>query len=169
MRSFITMALAALPLIVGDEASAQPKGLRLAESLAGSEALPYCADLKRVVALAATRERFAPITGKPREGNFLDTTLPLTSWTNCSLYGAGTYTCDSRGLPTAQAAEQAQAATLHEIKACLGESWSEAKDRSSPSYVVLHSRAAPISITLSTDQTDSKEHVVRLILFVRRN
>jgi hypothetical protein len=34
---------------------------------------------------------------------------------------------------------------------------------------VLHSRVAPISITLSTDQTDSKEHVVRLILFVRRN
>src|SRR5215831_16628590 len=41
--------------------------------------------------------------------------------------------------------------------------------RSSPSYVVLHGAARPVAITLSTDQTDNKKHVVRLIVFVRRN
>ena len=45
----------------------------------------------------------------------------------------------------------------------------EAAERSSPSYVVLHDAARPVSITLSTDQTDNKKHVVRLIVFVRRN
>ena len=45
--------------------------------------------------------------------------------------------------------------------------WSEAKDRSSPSYVVLHSAIAPLSITLSRDETDTKQYLVRLILFAR--
>jgi hypothetical protein len=127
---------------------------------------PYCSDLKRVAALALTTEKFA---SKAREGNFLDTTLPLTGWGDCSLYGAGTYTCDSPGLTSARAAEQAQAETLREIAACFGDSWTQVHDRSSANYVVLQSRAAPLSITLSTDQTDKDEHVVRLILFVRRN
>jgi len=130
---------------------------------------PYCSDLKRVAALALTTEKFASIAGKTREGNFLDTTLPLTGWSDCSLYGAGTYTCDSRGLTSARAAEQAQAETLREIAACFGDTWTQAPDLSSANYVVLHSRAAPLSITLSTDQTDKDEHVLRLILFVRRN
>ena len=130
---------------------------------------PYCSDLKRVVALALTGEKFASIAGKTREGNFLDTTLPLTGWSDCSLYGAGTYTCDSPGLTSARAAEQAQAETLREIAACFGDTWTQAHDRSSANYVVLHSRAAPLSITLSTDQTEKDEHVVRLILFVRRD
>ena len=129
---------------------------------------PYCSDLKRVAALALTTEKFASIA-KARQGNFIDTTLPLTGWGDCSLYGAGTYTCDSRGLTSARAAEQAQAETLREIAACFGDTWTQAHDRSSANYVVLHSRAAPLSITLSTDQTDKDEHVVRLILFVRRN
>ena len=34
---------------------------------------------------------------------------------------------------------------------------------------VLQNAARPVSITLSTDQTDSKRHVVRLTVFVRRN
>jgi hypothetical protein len=34
---------------------------------------------------------------------------------------------------------------------------------------VLHHAARPVSITLSTDQTDDRKHVVRLIVFVRRN
>jgi hypothetical protein len=33
----------------------------------------------------------------------------------------------------------------------------------------LHDAARPVSITLSTDQTDGKKYVVRLIVFVRRN
>ena len=128
---------------------------------------PYCPELKQVAGLALTRERFANIAGSPREGNFLNTSVTLTGWKECSLYGRATYTCDSHDIGTAEAAEKEQARTLHDIKACLGDGWAEAKDRSSASYVVLHSAAWPISITLSTDQTEKKEHVVRLILFRR--
>ena len=136
---------------------------------AGVQQPPYCAELKQVAGLAMTKERFASIAGTPREGNFLNTIVALPSWKDCSLYGSGTYTCDSQELATAEVAEKEQARTLHQIKACLGDGWAEAKDRSSSSYVVLHSAAWPISITLSTDQTDKKEHVVRLILFRRGN
>ena len=136
---------------------------------AGVQHPPYCAELKRVAGLAMTQERFASIAGTPREGNFLNAIVALPSWKDCSLYGSGTYTCDSQELATAEAAEKEQARILHQIKACLGDGWAEAADRSSPNYVVLHSAAWPISITLSTDQTDKKEHVVRLILFRRGN
>jgi hypothetical protein len=71
-------------------------------------------------------------------------------------------------MDTAEEAEKARAAILDQVKACLGAGWAEAAERSSPSYVVLHA-ARPVSITLSTDQTDNKTHVVRLIVFVRRN
>jgi len=66
-------------------------------------------------------------------------------------------------------AEKARAAILDQVKACLGAGWTEAAERSSPSYVVLQDAARPVAITLSTDQTDNKKHVVRLIVFVRRN
>jgi hypothetical protein len=136
---------------------------------ARSQAPSYCFDLNRVIDLAMTKERFASIAGRPRQGNFLDTRLVLADWKDCSLYGAATYTCDSSEMDTAEEAERARAATLHQIKSCLGAGWAEAADRSSPSYVVLHNAVRPVSITLSTDQTDSKKHVVRLIVFVRRN
>lgn len=58
---------------------------------------------------------------------------------------------------------------LQNIQACLGEGWTEVKDRSSAGYSVLQHAKHPISITLSTDQIDEKQHVVRLILFVRRS
>ncbi len=134
-----------------------------------SQAVAYCSDLKRVVALASTKDRFSSITGKAREGNFMDTSLPLTGWKDCSLYGPRTYTCDSQGIATSEQAEKAQAGVLKEIQACLGDTWTEAKDRSSPSYVVLHSSRAPLSITLSTDQNEQKQHVVRLVMFRRSN
>ena len=143
-------------------------GTSLAQDVA-PEAPAYCSELQRIAALAVTKEKFATITGKPRNGNFRDAALELTGWRNCSLYGAGTYTCDSQALTTAEDADTAQARTVHDIKACLGEVWSEARDRTSPRYVVLHHAGRPLSITLSTDQTDKNEHVVRLILFVRRN
>jgi hypothetical protein len=136
---------------------------------AAAQAISYCPDLNRVVALAMTKERFASIAGKPREGNFVETSLSLTGWNDCSLYGATTYTCDSPSHKTAAEAELAQARLLDELKACLGNAWTEAKERSSASYVVLHDAARPVSITLSTDQTETNEHVVHLILFVRRN
>ena len=74
-----------------------------------SQAVPYCDDLKRVAALAMSQERFASITGKPRQGNFVDTTLALSGWQECSLYGAAAYTCDSAALDSAEEAERAQA------------------------------------------------------------
>ena len=133
------------------------------------QAPSYCFDLSRVVDLAMTKERFASIAGRPRQGSFQNTNLVLAGWKDCSLYGAATYTCDSSEMDTAEEAEKARAAALQQVKACLGAGWAEATERSSPSYVVLHDAARPVSITLSTDQTDGKKHVVRLIVFVRRN
>ena len=134
-----------------------------------SEAAPYCADLKRVTALATARDRFAAIAGKPREGNFLDTTVSLRGWKDCSLYGAATYTCDSQSVPTAADAEQVQAKMADQILSCFAGAWLEIKDRSSPGYVVLHPASGPASITLSVDEGDNKEFLVRLTLFIRRN
>jgi len=134
-----------------------------------SEAAPYCADLKRVTALATARDRFAAIAGKPREGNFRATTLSLTGWKDCSLYGAATYTCDSQSVPTAADAEQVQDKMADQILSCFAGAWLEIKDRSSPGYVVLHPASGPASITLSLDEGDNKEFLVRLTLFIRRN
>ena len=129
----------------------------------------YCFDLSRIVDLAVTKDRFASIAGRPRPGDFRDTKLVLAGWKDCSLYGAATYTCDSAEMDTAEQAEEARRDLLEDVKSCLGAGWAEAADRSSPSYVVLQNAARPVSITLSTDQTDSKRHVVRLTVFVRRN
>jgi hypothetical protein len=135
---------------------------------APSEAVPYCADLKRVAALASARDRFASITGKPREGNFSETTLPLTGWRDCVLYGAGMYTCDSHGIKGAEEAEKAQAKTADQVLSCFAGTWLELKDRGSPGYTVLHPARGPASITLNIDQDDQADFVVRLNLFIRR-
>jgi hypothetical protein len=158
MKKLMTLAvaMASLPAI------ALAQGAR-------SQAPSYCFDLSRVVDLAMTKERFASIAGRPRQGSFQDTRLVLKDWKDCSLYGAATYTCDSSAMDTAEEAEKARATTLQQVKACLGAGWDEAAERSSPSYVVLHNAARPVSITLSTDQTNGKKYVVRLIVFVRRN
>jgi len=142
--------------------------LALAQS-ARSQAPSYCFDLSQIVDLAVTKERFASITGRPRPGDFRDTKLVLTGWKDCSLYGAATYTCDSAEMDTAEQANEARRDILDDVKSCLGAGWTEAAERSSPSYVVLQNAARPVSITLSADQTDSKRHVVRLTVFVRRN
>src|SRR5262249_20880296 len=75
----------------------------------GTAAVPYCADLQRVIELAMSKERFAAIAGSPGQGNFTETKLALTGWKNCSLYGANTYTCDSPEVDSAAAAERQQA------------------------------------------------------------
>jgi hypothetical protein len=134
---------------------------------ARAQTVAYCPDLKRAAELAMSKERFASIAGSPRQGNFVDTSIALTGWRNCSLYGTNTYTCDSTQLDSAADAERVQGELLQQIKICLGEGWSEATERSSAAYVVLHHALRPVSITLSTDQTDDKKHVVHLILFVR--
>jgi len=129
----------------------------------------YCFDLSRITDLAATKERFASIAGRPRQGDFRDTSLTLPNWKDCSLYGAATYTCDSAEMESVAEAEKARAATLGDVKACLGAGWAEAAERSNPNYVVLHDLARPVAITLSTDQAGNKKYVVRLTVFVRRN
>jgi hypothetical protein len=136
---------------------------------AAQDAPAYCSELQQIIAsLAMTKGRFSDIAGKPQQGDFHATNLPLAGWRNCSLYGGSTYTCDSVEVDTAEHAEAAQAAILQEIKACLGVGWSEAAGRSSPSHVVLHSALRPVSITLSVDATDNNFHVVHLIVFIRR-
>jgi hypothetical protein len=152
----LALALASLPAI----ASAED---------ARSQAPPYCFDLSRVIDLAMTKERFASIASRPRKGSFQDTSLVLTGWKDCSVDGAATYTCDSSEMNSEEEAEKARAATLHQVKSCLGAGWAEAAERSSPNYVVLHNAVRPVAITLSTDQTEHKKHVVRLTVFVRRN
>ena len=154
--AMIAVALASLP------AAALAQNAR-------SQTPPYCFDLSRIVDLAVTKERFASIAGRPRQGDFRDASVLLPDWKDCSLYGAATYTCDSAEMDSAEAAEKARSVTLGQVKSCLGAGWSEAAERSNPSYVVLHNAARPVSITMSTDQTDSKKHVIRLIVFVRRN
>jgi hypothetical protein len=127
----------------------------------------YCDDLKRVIALATTKDHFASITGRSREGNFLDTTLALTSWRDCSLYGPGMYTCDSAPVATLEEAAKAQATIVDELLTCLAGEWAEIGSFSSPGYVVLHPVKGPASITLNLDETENKQNVVRLILFIR--
>jgi hypothetical protein len=154
-------------LIIGAVLALSVEGACAQDARAG--AAPYCADLKRVAALASARDRFASIAGKPREGQFSNTLLPLSGWQDCSLYGAGMYTCDSAALKSADDAEKAQAKIVDEVLSCFAGTWLELRDRSSPRYVVLHPTQGPASMTLSIDENDNKEFVVRLILFVRRN
>ena len=135
---------------------------------AGADGVPsYCPALTRIAALVNTKERFASIIGQPREGNFLETTLQLPGWGDCSFYGTRTYTCDSLPLETAGDAERAFVATLDDIKGCLRGSWAEDQSRASPGYAVLHDDRQLASITINADQTEKNEHIVRLILFLR--
>jgi hypothetical protein len=131
-----------------------------------ADAIAYCPALKRLAALAATKDRFADVAGRPGEGNFLETTLPLAGWSNCAIYGRRSYTCDSDKVATAAAAEKRQSKILNEVKECLGADWSEVKERSSSRYVVLHDARSTTSITLSTDISEGG-HLVHLIIFAR--
>jgi hypothetical protein len=141
-------------------------GLGLAQPLVA--AASYCDDLKQVAGHALHAGRFSSIAGSPLDGSFSDTTLPLTGWSGCSLYGATTYSCDSPMLPNAEAAEKAQARIVDEILSCFAGTWLHALDRSSSGYAVMHPVQGAASITLSVDEVDNKRFVVRLTLFVRR-
>jgi hypothetical protein len=127
----------------------------------------YCQTLTHVAGLVRAKDKFASIIGKPREGNFLDTPLPLPGWADCSFYGTRTYACDSRPFDTADDAERAFARTLGEVKSCLRDSWAEDQSRASHGYAVVHDDRQLASITINTDKTEKNEHVVRLILFLR--
>jgi len=153
-----------LPYVLGLGAMAAGAPLALAQN---PPAVPYCEALKQIANMAMTRERFAPIVGKPREGNFLETTLPLPGWKNCAFYGPNYYTCDGAPARTAEEAEQALARTSQDILSCLGPTWGEVKEESSQTYIVLHPKLGPASIALNLDQTD-RGHVVRFSIFLRR-
>jgi hypothetical protein len=131
------------------------------------EMADYCPALRDIAALVRAKDRFASIIGRPREGNFLDTTLPLPGWADCAFYGTRTYACDSQPFDTADDAGRAFARVLGEVKSCLRDGWTEDQSRASPGYAVVHDDRQVASITISTDQTDKNKHVVRLILFLR--
>jgi hypothetical protein len=135
---------------------------------ARAEELPtYCAALREVTALVQAKERFKSIIGKPREGSFLETTLPLPGWADCSFYGARTYTCDSHPIDTTAEAGRAFERTFGDVKGCLREGWAEDASRASPGYAVVRDDRQVASITINTDRIDTDRYVVRLILFLR--
>src|SRR4051812_49855084 len=109
-----------LPYVLGLGAMAAGAPLALAQN---PPAVPYCEALKQITNMAMTRERFAPIIGKPREGNFLETKLPLPGWSDCAFYGPNYYTCDAAPLPTAEEAERNLVRTSQGILSCLGNTW----------------------------------------------
>ena len=127
--SFLMASLVLFPNVASAQATPDPRGSGVASAVQGAEAAEaaYCIDLKRVVVMAMSGERFAAIAGQPLAGNFIATTLVLPGWERCVLYGASTYTCDFSEVGSAQDAERAQAALLSEIKACLGEGWAEVR------------------------------------------
>jgi hypothetical protein len=127
----------------------------------------YCAELRQVAAAALAKDKFAGMVGKPRAGNFLDSTMALPGWEDCAFYGLRTYTCDSHGFKTAEEGDRALAKILGEVKACLRDGWAEDEGRASPGYVVLHDRRQVAAITINTDRTERGEPIVRLILFLR--
>lgn len=135
---------------------------------ARAEAIPYCAELKELNNYAMSRQRFAPIIGQPRSGNYRETSLPLTGWSNCAFYGTNTYTCDSAELTSHEEAAKAQQRIAQEILSCFDGTWTEAPDQMGPDFVVLHPKLGPASITLNLGETDTKAHTVSLILFIRR-
>jgi hypothetical protein len=133
-----------------------------------SESVPYCQELKELNNYAMSLRRFAPIIGAPKEGNYRATSLPLTGWTNCAFYGTTTYTCDGPELKSHEEAAGAQQRIAQEILDCFGGTWAHAPEQMGPDFVVLHPKLGPASITLNLDQSDGGQHLVRLILFLRR-
>jgi hypothetical protein len=135
---------------------------------ARAEELPsYCPALREVAALVQAKDRFKSIIGKPREGSFLETTLALPGWSDCSFYGTRTYTCDSRPLDTAAEAGRDFERTVGDVRACLREGWAEDASRASPGYAVVRDERQIASITINTDRIENDRYVVRLILFLR--
>lgn len=134
----------------------------------GPASVPYCDEVKQIANLAMTRDRFASILGKPREGNFRGTNLPLTGWNDCAFYGTGYYTCDSSPFKTVEDAQQALAKISRDILVCLGKTWTKVDEESSADYAVLHPLLGPTSIALNLDQTNDGQHLVRFSLFLRR-
>jgi len=133
-----------------------------------SEEIPYCDELKQLNNYAMSSQRFAPIVGSPRSGNYNETKLKLTGWINCALYGTRTYTCDSTEFKSQEEAAKSQQRIAQDILSCFDRTWADASEQAGPDFVVLHPKLGPASITLNLGETDSKTHVVSLIMFLRR-
>jgi len=120
------------------------------------EPAPYCAALQEIATLAMSKDRFSSIIGKPREGGFYDTSLPLPAWRDCAFYGPATYTCDTHEFTSDEEAARAESETAQRILACL-QYWDVADEQSSIStnFIVLHPRIGPASITLNLDKAVS--------------
>ena len=161
---FLNVLRPAVVIIAGVVAST---ALSFAQG-ARAETIPYCAELKELNNYAMSRQRFAPIIGQPRSGNYRETSLPLTGWSNCAFYGSNSYTCDSAELTSREEAAKAQQRIAQEILSCFDGTWTEAPDQMGPDFVVLRPKLGPASITLNLGETDTKAHIVSLILFVRR-
>jgi hypothetical protein len=131
-------------------------------------AVPYCPELKELNNYEMSSQRFAPIIGPARTGNYRDTRLPLPGWTNCAFYGNTTYTCDSVELKSRAEAVAVQQRIAREILDCFAGTWAEAPEQAGPDFVVLHPKLGPTSVTLNLDETNTKGHIVRLIIFLRR-
>jgi hypothetical protein len=132
------------------------------------EAIPYCAELRELDNHAMSSQRFAPIIGRPRAGNYRETKLSLTGWNNCAFYGTNTYTCDSAEFTSRDEAAKAQQRIAQEILGCFAGTWAEAPEQMGPDFVVLHPKLGPASITLNMGETDAKSHIISLIMFLRR-
>jgi hypothetical protein len=143
-------------------------GWTVPSSAQSPESIPYCGELKELNNYAMSQRRFAPIIGMPKEGNYRATSLPLTGWTNCAFYGTTSYTCDSTELKSHEEAARAQQRIAQEILDCFAGTWAEAPEQMGPDFVVLHPKLGPASITLNLDETEGRQHLVRLILFLRR-
>jgi len=141
--------------------------INVAPIVQAAEVPSYCEELKQVASLVLVKDKFASIIGAPRAGNFLDSKVTLPGWGDCSFYGTRTYTCDSQGFKTADEGNAAHGRVLDEVKSCLRGDWTEDESRASPGYVVLHDERQLASITINTDLTEKREHIVRLILFLR--
>jgi hypothetical protein len=117
--------------------------------------VPYCPDLQRVIELAMSKERFARSRG-PRQGNFTDTKLALTGGRTARSTAPTPTPAIPRSTPPCRRARTSRVAATDEDLP--GEGWSEATDRSSAAYVVLHHALRPVSIT-EHGQTDDKKHL----------
>src|SRR3977135_3796185 len=87
----ITGSACLLAVALGADAGRAALGDKLS---AVPDPAAYCDDLLRGTDLAATSGKLTFIAGKARDGSFLDTTLPLAGWSDCSLYGPRTYICE---------------------------------------------------------------------------
>ena len=87
------------------------------------------------------RERFSPVLGPAKEGNYRGTKLALAGWMGCAFYGTSTYTCNSPELISHEEAAKAQQQIAKDILSCFEGTWAEASEQMGPDFVVLHPEA----------------------------